>query len=160
MPKLEQAHDSPHPGTSSWRQHLTVLALTIYWLAIFIATHWPTGPDLPVPGGDKTVHFAAYCLLSVLLGSVCVSASNARLEQTGLYRPFPAVGVLLLIVLYAAFDELTQPLVGRFCESVDWMADVAGGAVGVIFVDKVINRAAPVISVQKPAGGSQDCVPD
>ena len=40
------------------------------------------------------------------------------------------VKIVSLLAVVGAFDEITQPLVGRDCELLDWCADVVGAVVG------------------------------
>lgn len=102
---------------ATWASGLIRAALVVYWIGLFAATHVPTAPQVDVPGGDKTIHIVGYGILALLLGVVVP-------------RPFPVVRVLVLLAAYAAFDELTQPLVGRKCDLNDWLADVGGSALG------------------------------
>ena len=39
--------------------------------------------------------------------------------------------VLGIVMAYGAFDELTQPIFGRDCEFLDWVADSSAGVVAV-----------------------------
>ena len=38
--------------------------------------------------------------------------------------------VLPAVALYGVIDEVTQPMVGRTMDGVDWLADIAGAATG------------------------------
>jgi VanZ family protein len=97
--------------------------VAIYWLGMFGGTHWPTPPHTPFGNADKWMHFGAYCGLAFLL-SIAV----------GMRRPVSLAVMLAIVVLlavYGALDETTQPWVGRDCDLWDWVADVAGVLVGI-----------------------------
>jgi VanZ family protein len=112
----------------SWQwlwTHSAGLALGIYWLFLLAATHWPQSPDLSeIPGSDKTAHLTAYTLLAFLLARTLTGKRPLRLTT--------AVVVLAMITLYAAADELTQPLTGRSTELGDWAADMFGTVIGLV----------------------------
>ena len=95
------------------------IALPVYWVALFVATHYPR---VPVPGeiphGDKLVHFAAFGLLALLFWQFV----KAR-RPLGPRFVFAAAGVL---VPYAALDEWLQQFVGRFTDLADFLANTAG----------------------------------
>ncbi len=99
--------------------------LVSYWLAIFVMTHLP-GPVLPdgPVGADKLVHAGAYWLLAVLMA--------ARRWVAGSYRGRDWITLMAVIVVYAAFDELTQmiPVIHRHADWWDGVADVAGAMTG------------------------------
>ena len=54
--------------------------------------------------------------------------------------------VLLIVILYAGLDELTQPLVARDASAADWAADVLGAVVAVTVlevIDAALGRRTP-----------------
>ena len=55
-------------------------------------------------------------------------ALNAALRRRFSWRT--AVAIVALLAAFGAFDELTQPLVGRDCDMLDWCADVTGTLLG------------------------------
>ncbi len=96
---------------------LGVVALTVYWLAIFVGTHLPGGSNLTPRGNDKVMHFSAYFLLGLLL---CYVTTSKRL-----WLRFGAIAAG--VMAYAAIDEATQALVpGRYPDPMDFAADSAG----------------------------------
>jgi VanZ family protein len=98
--------------------------LTLYWAALFVATHLPQDvPYLPSDRTDKPIHFAAYAGLAVLLiGTWQYAAAEPKVRHLW--------WAWLALVLYAAIDESTQLLVGRTASFGDWFADVMGATVG------------------------------
>ena len=70
---------------------------------------------------DKTEHIVAYGLLT---GAIHLSLWPRRwsLLKT-------AIVVLVIIMVYGALDEITQPIFGRSCDILDWLADVSGCAI-------------------------------
>jgi VanZ family protein len=119
-------------GYSGRVKRLAQIALPVYWVLLFVATHYPR---VPVPGeiphGDKLVHFAAFGLLALVfwlffqvrrpLGDRFVWASAA------------------ILVPYAALDELLQQFVGRHTDVMDFLANTAG-IVCVLTVLEVVRR--------------------
>ena len=116
------------------------LVLAVYWVALFIGTHVPVPPDvLQIAGSDKTLHFLAYLGLSLLI-AVCVRP-----------RGWTYLWVLLGLAAYGALDELLQISVRRTADIVDWLADVAGVAVG-LAAYAVGRQALAVIRQRSRAG--------
>jgi VanZ family protein len=80
-------------------------------------------PD-PIPHLDKIVHAAGFAGLAFF---VCLAASSWWRPGLAIY-----LGVIGLLAIYAALDELTQGLVRhRQPDLKDWVADVAGTLAGV-----------------------------
>jgi VanZ family protein len=100
---------------------LITVALGLYWAFALMMTHMPHPPPIGPQVSDKLIHFLAYGLLSGLLSLAL------WMWRPGM-RWLPAV-VLGVIMAYAAFDEITQPIFGRDCEFGDWLADSAAGVV-------------------------------
>jgi VanZ family protein len=100
---------------------MRIVLLVGYWVALVVATHLPPR-DVPNTGiNDKLQHFAAYAILATLL----VLTTRTRTMK----------GVIIAIaicLIYGALDEWTQPLVGRDCELLDWLADAIGAIVGAV----------------------------
>lgn len=98
-------------------------ALAVYWVALFVGTHVPGKVMRAVPANDKFLHFTGHAGLGVLLTLATALGGLTRVKLLGL---------VVILVVYAAFDELTQQLVpGRICDFWDWCADVSGGVVGI-----------------------------
>ncbi len=97
-----------------------------YWLGLFIVMHIPVPAPAPaLAGSDKGIHFALYLILT-LLGGRYQLAREARASTGALI--FWAV----IYTAYAAVDEWAQQFAGRTMSSGDWIADVAGVAVGTV----------------------------
>src|SRR5262245_30420872 len=100
-----------------------ILCLITFGLAFYV-THLPPS-NLPQLGRfDKLLHFAGFVYLGMMaLWQVLPARMMPSRKQV--------LAVLLIILAYAALDELTQPLVHRDCELLDWAADALGAAVGI-----------------------------
>jgi VanZ family protein len=118
---LEPSYDQTAERPQAWRW-ISWGVVAVYWLGMFGGTHWPTPPHGHFGNADKLMHFSAYFGLAVLV-SIAL----------GMRRPVSlavALGVVALLAGYGALDELTQPLVGRDCELLDWCADASGIVLG------------------------------
>ncbi len=100
------------------------IVLAVAWLTAFIFTHIPAERLPTLPTSDKLLHMAAYAALAVVF-----YLTLAVHEVRPLRR---AVLVAGLLVLYAVFDETTQPLVNRYASVADGLADAAGALVAVM----------------------------
>jgi VanZ family protein len=112
-------------------------ALGVYWTALLVATHLPV--DAPfVPGStfDKLYHVLAYAVLSLLLATVWQLAGGHLMRRQ-------LVLVWLAVVLYGAVDEITQMWVGREASLLDWLADGAGAACGIVAFVWLRRKLAP-----------------
>jgi VanZ family protein len=124
---------------SKRRRHVLTVALSAYWLAMFIGTHVPSPSIEPaVPNQDKVLHVLAYAGLAFLLSGVRSGAG--RLSRRW------AVEVFVIVAIYGVLDELTQNFVpGRFADVLDWIGDAAGAMLGIgLFAvcSSVIHRFA------------------
>jgi VanZ family protein len=100
------------------------LALAVYWAALFVATHIPIDRvPQAAQKADKFVHIFAFTGLAWLF-AMTWELSAGRLNSRHLMRAW------FLIVLYGAFEEATQPLVGRYASFFDLLADATGAALG------------------------------
>ncbi len=104
---------------------IATICLTLYWLAIFIGTHLPseTVPDLNL--SDKMLHFGAYAGLAFLL-SWAIPKRKDRVWGR-------LAAILLAVLVYGCIDEFSQGFVpGRTSSLLDFLADSAGGIVGIV----------------------------
>lgn len=118
---------------------LIYIPLAIYWGIIFIATSIPIDPMPKLFNAqDKLEHFTAYFILAVLF-----SFTFHFQEKVPLFKKYFFILSMLLIMFYGALDELHQLIVpGRYCDILDWLADVTGGLIGIIAVHFFINSLA------------------
>lgn len=111
------------PPSATRLQTALRTAVALYWIALFLATHLPVEAVLAeLPPSDKQLHFWSFALLGCGLPVLADPQSRFRWSR----------GALLfgILAVYAAVDELLQIPVGRSAEFLDWLADVAGGALG------------------------------
>src|SRR4051812_49190337 len=104
--------------TGTWR-----IALIVYWLLLFGATHLPPIALPKTHVSDKFEHFTAYCVLSILL-AIVLGARRGRIALVSCSL------TILIACAYGAIDEWTQPIVGRICDLHDWYADALGSIAG------------------------------
>lgn len=95
-----------------------LVLLILYWVILLTVTHLPPSELPKTHVSDKVEHFAAYGLLTALL--------HLSLWPRRWSIPKLAAFVLLTVMAYGAFDELTQPLFNRACDLHDWYADTTG----------------------------------
>ena len=116
---------SPRRSGWVWSRSKWRVLLVGWWGLMFIATHIPVGPSIgesPVP--DKLIHFLVFAVLGVLLPQWHGRDVRLTLRRASM--------LFLVMVTYGAVDELLQIPVGRSAEWWDWIADVAGGASGLL----------------------------
>lgn len=118
------------------RSRPALACLVVYWILLFLATHWPDPghEGAPVPHLDKALHFASYAGLAALVALVAAQHSRAP-AAAGARLSWKWCSIVLAIVsTYGWLDETTQPLTGRDFEWLDWMADTLGTATGTLMV--------------------------
>jgi len=113
---------------------LALLAPGLYALALLLGTHLPPamlGFGLPGFLPDKLLHLLAYACLALLamLGLAKRVARTSGGDRRLPSRLTISVSMILLAALALA-DEASQPLFGRQFDLVDWVADLAGIALG------------------------------
>lgn len=116
---------------SSWK-HWYRVALPIYWILLFGATHYPQ-PRLPalIPQSDKVIHFLAFGLLAFLFWK-CVESLDRQLSGRFVWVAFT------VLIAYAALDEYLQQFVNRYPSLADWLADLAG--IGAVLLGLELQR--------------------
>ena len=112
-------------------RRVLLAACIILWAGAFTASHVPTEklPELRV--SDKTAHFAGYFVLGAWL--------VLTLTAYGVRGPYRAALVVGSMALYAALDEMTQPLVNRHADLMDMAADVLGAVTAVGICEPVLG---------------------
>ena len=123
---LPQDNSAPYA-----RRALAVLI--VMWVLAFTCTHLPRGTAPPIGAGDKKSHAVGFFVLGSLF-AVAMSALGVRRRR----RPWLAIAAL---AVYAALDEITQPLVNRHASVWDWLADLAGVVVAVICWELLLATA-------------------
>jgi len=123
----------PHPFLYRVRSRALVLCAVV-WVSAFVATHIPVPPVAGPRISDKWLHGIGYFVLFSMLAATLAGHRAPRLRRI--------VGVLVVTAVYGAFDEVTQPLVGRTASLGDWTADVIGGALAALAVEGCLLLAA------------------
>jgi len=127
------------------RKSFVYASLVIYWIILLSATSIPAD-SVPATGvSDKIEHFLAYFILTILLaGTLCFQNKFTNLKKHYLS------GTLVISIVYGAIDELHQLLVpGRSCELLDWLSDVGGVMLGIIFVRTLLEKYLLIYSDQR-----------
>lgn len=94
------------------------------WAAALVATHVPRSQLPNLATGDKALHGMGYFVLA--------SVFAATLAFHGLPLRRRSTVVLVVMPLYGAFDETTQPMFGRSASWGDYLADIVGILLAVI----------------------------
>jgi VanZ family protein len=112
------------------KQYLPWLILVFYWPLIFIGTHLPRPPEIQIYGNDKTLHFSAYFLLAMVFWFARYGSVRPSVKGRGFYL------TIIIMAIYGAVDEITQPLVHRTTDLKDWIGDMGGvlTALGAIYL--------------------------
>jgi hypothetical protein len=99
-----------------------ILALALYWPALFVLAHIPIPPVVREANmSDKGLHFLMYAILTFLLWSAVRPDAKVDWRRAGGWLIF------LVIVVYGICDEGLQHFVsGRTADAKDLAADVAG----------------------------------
>ncbi len=116
------------------KRRLALVALPLYWLALFIATHYPRLrlPD-EIPQSDKIAHVTAFALLTLLVWAF----AQARHPIGPRFAWISALG----LVAYAALDEWLQQFVGRYTDIADFFANASGIATVSIVLEVLRRRS-------------------
>ncbi|HUT58148.1 MAG TPA: VanZ family protein [Phycisphaerae bacterium] len=126
---MTTANRSRRPGRLYRARKPLLAALLIAWPAALVASHIPAEKLPQMRVGDANLHFAGFYALAGLFWLTLSAYARSR--------PARALLVLAIMPLYAAFDELTQPLFNRNAAWGDWLADIAGAAAAVVCLEIV-----------------------
>lgn len=92
---------------------------------MYFLTHWPDierfriRPDWPLPDSDLLVHFLLYVGWATLWWWI-LAAGGRRVSRAAM------VWLVAGAAVYAMFDEMTQAIVSRHPDPVDFIADMLG----------------------------------
>ena len=124
------------------------LILIVYWVVMFLGTHWPdidsqAPPRIrAIPHVHKIAHLCLYCGWMALWGWL-LSAGNRRVSRNAL------LGLCLGGAAWGAFDELTQAFIhGRSPGVIDWTFDLLGLLAGAVVVAWLDRRRTPAFVTQ------------
>jgi VanZ family protein len=112
-------------------------------VAMFVGTHIPMEASGGFVQHDKMLHFWAYLTLAFAVITTW-DLSAGRLQGSQYLM------VWLGCAIYGIADELLQIPVGRSCDAMDWVFDIAGAAAGVLLfrvVRPLVYRMALLIPV-------------
>ncbi|GJQ64459.1 MAG: teicoplanin resistance protein VanZ [Melioribacteraceae bacterium] len=126
---------------------LVYIPLIVYWIILFTATSLPgrSLPKLFITFGDKLKHFAAYLILAILL-SITLRLQNKYPRLKDEYVKYTVV----ISSIYGIFDEIHQIFIpGRSFDLLDYVADLAGIALGTIVASRFIINKERVASIKK-----------
>ena len=100
------------------RKYLDIPLTVIVTTVLTVAMLWPIDQPPPTPDGtDKLVHLIAFAALAFPL---------ARTGRIGLVPVFMGASV------FGGLIEVIQPSFGRSADMQDWIADIAGVALGIV----------------------------
>ena len=100
------------------RKYLDILLTFIMTTVLTVAMLWPIHQPPPSPdGSDKVVHLIAFAALAF------------PLARTGRFGLIP---IFIAISAYGGIIEVLQPSFGRSADMKDWIADIAGVALGIV----------------------------
>ena len=100
------------------RKYLDIPLTLIVTAVLTVAMLWPINQPPPGPdGSDKVVHLIAFAALAFPL---------ARTGRIGLLPVFVGASA------FGGLIEVIQPTFGRSADMQDWIADIAGVALGIV----------------------------
>ena len=120
---------------------LTITLLALYWPVLFILTHVPIPKRMlaNLDTSDKTLHFCAYFILAFLTWLAIGAAGKINWRKKNIWWIF------LTIIVYAVLDEWLQGYVGRNCDFMDFLADLAGSISCLILLSFFSVRTVSIV---------------
>lgn len=130
---------------SNIAKKLTTLAALSYLVFMFIMTHLPKEriPRTLELAGDKVLHTSAFLVLGFLLSL----AVQIRVRSYGWFAY--AIPTFVFGMIYGWFDELTQPLFGRFYDLEDLAFNGLGLVMGMLLFEGVRRLLARVLRIEE-----------
>ena len=100
------------------RKYLDIPLTLFVTTVLTVAMLWPINQPPPAPDGtDKLVHLIAFAALALPL---------TRTGRIGLVPVFVGASI------FGGLIEIIQPSFGRSADMQDWVADIAGVALGIV----------------------------
>lgn len=115
----------------------------LVFVAMFVGTHVPGEISHEISQHDKMLHFWAYMTLAF-------AAATTWDLSAGKLQGYQYVLLWLACAVYGIADELLQIPVGRSCDAMDWVFDIAGAATGLLlfkFLRPLVYRVALLLPV-------------
>lgn len=100
--------------------------VALYVVIALCLTHMPKAPSELEAVGDHTLHIVGYFFYA---STIYTAASITWPRLRGL-----ALMVVLVLAVWAAADEITQPMFGRSADVLDWRADMIGVIAAVVLL--------------------------
>jgi len=119
---------------SIWIARVFGILCTVVWIAAFIATHLPAEKLPRTAVSDKVLHFVCYFVIASLFLLTLAGLDLKRARRVAI--------VFCVVILYGAFDEITQMFVNRTASVLDWTADSLGVIAALLAVELVLALAA------------------
>lgn len=115
-----------------------------YAAVLVAATHYPNPEDFLGANApsDKLLHFVAYLILGLLTAAAVVARRRLGWQAA----VFLAAG----LAVFAALDEITQPICSRAAEPLDWVFDCAGIVAGIGLVAIGATRWRQAADLDRP----------
>jgi len=111
-------------------RNIDIYATVVIAVVIGMATLTPVEELPAVSGSDKLYHLISFAILTLPIAII---------------RPRAVWVIFILSVVYGGAIEVLQPLINRNCELADFLADVAGVALGMA-MSKALVRLSPTIA--------------
>lgn len=137
--------ETKDPMASNTAKKLSTLAALSYLVFMFIMTHLPKQriPRTLELAGDKLLHTTAFLVLGFLLSL----AVQLRVRSFGWFAY--TIPTFVFGMIYGWFDELTQPLFGRFYDLQDLAVDGLGLVMGMLLFEGVRRLLARVLRIEE-----------
>lgn len=124
------------------RRNLAIVSLAVYWPTLFLLAHIPIPKEVQKAGvSDKVLHFLAYATL-VFMFWIALNP-----QRKVCWRKAAVWWVLLAVAVYGIIDELLQSYVGRTCDAMDFVSDLAGALTSCIILTYLTFWPAAVVIV-------------
>lgn len=106
-----------------WRRFLLISCIAL-WVTALVVSHIPADELPEGPISDKGLHFIGFFVLTSWFHWTLLAYRHPTGRRIAL--------VICVMALYAAFDEITQPMFNRYGDIRDWYADMTGIIAAVI----------------------------